>query len=45
MSRVALKAIAEFPMGSHDHRIVSRFLIFQQLNACDVIEKVTLCEI
>jgi hypothetical protein len=28
MSRVALEAIAEFPMGSHDHRIVSRFSYF-----------------
>jgi hypothetical protein len=45
MIRVALEAITEFPAGSHDLRIVFSFLISQRLNACGVIERVTLCVI
>jgi hypothetical protein len=45
MIRVVLKDISEFPVNIHDRRIVFCLLIFQRLNACDVIERVTLCVI
>jgi hypothetical protein len=34
-----------FPIKIYDLRIVLYFHIVQQLNACDIIERVTLCTI